>query len=66
MSKIVLKISKHQSGRHTLSKSIDGAMYEDEGPGPLFGNMDEEEFNRKTDALAQKLRDEGHEVQIKK
>jgi hypothetical protein len=65
MSKIVLKISKHPNGRHTLSKSVDGGAFGDEPPeGPLFGNRDANEFDRETDALADRLRAAGHDVRI--
>ena len=65
MSKIVLKISKHPSGRWTLSQSVDGGPFEDEPPeGPLFGNTDKDEFYRETDALAERLRAAGPDVRI--
>ena len=60
MSNIILKVSRHPSWRHTLTMSVDGDVPSDLR-GPLFGNMDKAEFDRAKEAMAAKLRREGHQ-----
>ena len=63
VSKIILKVCIHPSGRHTLTESVDGGIGVDL-LGPLSSNFDRAEFHRAKNELAIKLRGEGHDVDV--
>jgi hypothetical protein len=63
MSKIVLKVSVHSSGRRTLTQSVDGGVPSDLA-GRLFGNTDEADFDNALNEYIAELRREGYEVEL--
>jgi len=63
MSRIVLQVSKHASGRYSVTKNINGKR-SSRVPRKLVGNSNKVEFDRHLEKLVIELEDVGHAVFI--